>query len=443
VRGARLRARDLTPGARSRICGLFRRAHIALGTGVATLLLAAAPAPAAAPEPDPVTRKPCFGAATRDPLKRCFDPSLRTTVYPKPADAPLEPNAPCVPGGRTPLLYPCRFGVRSVASGAGAGAAGTIALIGDSHASHWRGAVEVVAEGKGVPGVSLARSRCPFVDATILLPHADALRCRGWQREVKAYLADHPEITTIFVSDRSSARVVPDRGRSNLETQVAGYIALWHSLPATVEHIIVIRDTPRSSAASALCVQQAYAARKPSAGQVCARLRVQALHVDPAIVAARRMHSPRVHAVDLSDVFCDAQRCFPVIGGAFVYKDVDHISAVFARTLGPLLLRAYDDILGEPPAPPPASGGSAPPGGPGPLDILIADEREAAECLLAERLAASQAGGFENVPPENLARANACRAMLERRAAEIKAAGLTGERNRKHRYEVIVAVLET
>ncbi|MGH2899099.1 MAG: SGNH hydrolase domain-containing protein, partial [Solirubrobacteraceae bacterium] len=150
------------------------------------------------------------------------------------------------------------------------------------------------------------------------------------------------------------------------------------------------------------------------------------------------MRSPRVSAIDLTRFFCDPQRCFPVIGGASVYKDVDHISAVYARSLGPFLLRAYDAILGTAP-----DAGERPAREPGPLDILVADERAGAECLLSERLAASQAGGFQNVAPERRERADACRVMLEQRTAQLRAAGLTGERNRRNRHALILAVLET
>ena len=340
----------------------------------------------------------------------------------------LEPNAPCIPDQRTELLYPCTFGVRRTAAG---GRADTIALVGDSHASHWRAAVEVVAESKGMPAVSLARSRCPFIDATVLLPPADQVRCGDWNREVKAYLTSHAEISTLFISERSSARFVPAKGKDNFETQVAGHIALWRSLPATIRRIVVIRDTPRSSAASALCVQRAFAAKRAAARR-CSRPRAEALHSDPAVAAARRMRSPRVHAIDLSSFFCDAERCFPVVGGAFVYKDLDHISTVFARTLGPYLLRAYDDIAQPVPAPS-VSGG--------PLDELRPDERAAAECLIAERLEALAAGGWAKVGSEDVQRANACRTLLANRASELAALGLSGERNRSNRYAVIVAVL--
>ncbi|MEA2222742.1 MAG: hypothetical protein QOH83_1118 [Solirubrobacteraceae bacterium] len=406
----------------------MRGARIALLIATATLLLAAVPAPSA--PPDAVTQRPCFGAASRDPLTHCADPSLRLTIFPAPADALLEPNAPCEPDGRTSLLYPCTFGVRRAATGA---AAGTLALVGDSHASHWRAAVDVVAARKGVPAVSITRSRCPFINATVIMPRPERISCRRWNREVMAYLTSHREISTLFVSDRSSAQFVTARGKDNLETQVAGYISLWRSLPATILNVVVIRDTPRGSTASTLCVQRAFAARR-AAGPRCSRPRAQALHTDPAVVAARRLGSPRVHAIDLSNFFCDPQRCFPVVGGAFVYKDGDHISTVFARTLGPYLLRAYDAILRTSPTantPSPQ------------LDGLIADERAAAECLVAERQVAAQAGGWPNIGAEHLQRAKVCRTWLELRALQLAALGLSGERNRRNRYVLILEVLTT
>jgi hypothetical protein len=57
------------------------------------------------------------------------------------------------------------------------------------------------------------------------------------------------------------------------------------------------------------------------------------------------MGSRRVRLVDLTRFFCDARRCFPVIGGVLVNKDVTHVTAVFGATLGPYLLRQVDALL--------------------------------------------------------------------------------------------------
>lgn len=221
------------------------------------------------------------------------------------------------------------------------------------------------------------------------------------------------------------------RGKTNLETQVAGHVALWRSLPASIRNIVVVRDTPLSSAQSLLCVERAFKARR-EAGRRCARSRARALQLDAGIVAARRLGSSRVHAIDLSSFFCDARLCFAVIGGAHVYKDFDHMTSAFSRSLGPYLLRSYDKVVKDD-----AGGGRHP------LEGLLPDERAAAECLIAERLAASAAGGFENVSPERRERAMACRAALEQRVAELEAAGLTGERNRAGRHKLILRVLNT
>ena len=56
------------------------------------------------------------------------------------------------------------------------------------------------------------------------------------------------------------------------------------------------------------------------------------------------MRSPRVRTVDLTRYFCDARRCFPVIGGALVCRDQNHLTATFSTTLGPFLLREADRV---------------------------------------------------------------------------------------------------
>jgi hypothetical protein len=42
-------------------------------------------------------------------------------------------------------------------------------------------------------------------------------------------------------------------------------------------------------------------------------------------------------------VQCAPPLCFPVVGGALVYKDDQHLTDVFATTLGPYLQRALEN----------------------------------------------------------------------------------------------------
>jgi hypothetical protein len=269
----------------------------------------------------------------------CADPTLSHTVFPAPDDAVLEPNAPCQPRPRTDLVNPCTFGAT------GSAKSPTIALIGDSHAGHWRAAVDVVARRAGARAVSITRTGCPFSTAQVIIPSSEqAATCRRWNREVLAWLGRHREVTTLFLSQRANAKyVAPRRATSNFDTAVRGDAALYRALPATVTSIVVIRDTPLSSYVAEDCVRREFAS-KQRVGTGCARARSHALSPDPAVAAARRVRG-RVHVLDMTPFFCGRTRCYPVIGGALVHKDLNHITAVFARTLGPFMFSKVAQII--------------------------------------------------------------------------------------------------
>jgi hypothetical protein len=72
--------------------------------------------------------------------------------------------------------------------------------------------------------------------------------------------------------------------------------------------------------------------------------RAAALDPDAAVAAAQRLESSRVQVADLTRYFCDARRCYPVIGGALVHKDLHHMTAVFVTTLGPYLLNEVNRL---------------------------------------------------------------------------------------------------
>ena len=63
-----------------------------------------------------------------------------------------------------------------------------------------------------------------------------------------------------------------------------------------------------------------------NAGRACAQPRSRALERDPAAVAAAHFTGrPHVTTIDLTRLLCDKKSCFPVIGGALVYKDIHHV----------------------------------------------------------------------------------------------------------------------
>ncbi len=271
----------------------------------------------------------CFGAAARDPLRPCANPALRTAVVPTPLNARITPNAYCLPTSRVGLVGPCAFGADE------AQAVGTIALVGDSHAGHWRGAMEVVAQAKRWRGLSMTHTSCPLTAARPTLPTAfRSDQCVQWNREMLAWFGRHPEVHTVFVSAH------PARFPTGA---AAGYRAAWRRLPASVKHVFVIRDTPRQVAGQTGCINGARA-RHRSASALCTVPRRDALPSDPEASAVYGAHDPRVRVLDLSRYFCSLSRCFTVVGGVLVLKDSGHITRTFSTTLGPYLLRAVGTL---------------------------------------------------------------------------------------------------
>jgi SGNH domain (fused to AT3 domains) len=282
----------------------------------------------------------CFGAASRAPGTPCVNPALARSVTPTPDDALLEPSAACTPVKSVVAPSRCTFGVSK------ARAVATVALVGDSHAVHWRAALEHVFRVHRWRGITLYRSQCPFTAARTSLPEPDGSGCQQWKLQTLAWLQQHPEIGTIFVSGNTGAGVVVPTGQDRFEVKTAGYMTAWSSLPASIAHVLVLRDPPHNRQSTAACVRRAIAKREP-AGTTCEVPIAAALAPDPASEAAKRLNTPRVQAIDLTPFMCDSKHCFPVIGGALVHKDVGHISATFSTTLGPYLLREVDTRMAQ------------------------------------------------------------------------------------------------
>jgi hypothetical protein len=283
------------------------------------------------------TRYPrCFGAASRDPMKPCRNPALTRMVRPKPFKALLEANSECKLGERSGELTPCSFGVPPEQ------ASETIALIGDSHAAHWRAAIDTVVAAKRWHGISFTKAGCPFSTAVTDLPEPGRSKCIRFKRQLFRWFERHPEVQTVITSNHTGGAV--EGTTDDYGAHVQGYADALRALPPTVQRIFSIRDVPRNTVRMSDCVARAVR-RKIEAGRRCAATRGAVLKPDPAVPAAAALDPRRVQLIDMTRFMCTAKDCLPVVGGALVHKDPTHLTRVFASTLGPYLLRHVDRAL--------------------------------------------------------------------------------------------------
>ena len=305
------------------------RAVLAAGLLV---LGAPVPAPAAA-----ASQQRCVGAAARDTVRPCSNPTR--SITPALGDDRPRSGPRCRPLEEQPSSV-CTFGASARR------ARGHVALVGDSHALHWRSAVAVVARAYRWQGFSVTAPGCLLSTANELLHPGIRGACDGWHRTALRWFRDHPEVSTVFVSQSTDTPVVAPAGASVDVAKIAGYRAVWTRLPRTVKRVIVIRDTPQTSEATVACLRSAVATRLAQPGLACPQPRSASLHRDTALAAASALRSPRYRSIDLTEYFCDRSSCFSVIGGVRVFDDtIGHITGPYSRSLGPYLLRKVRRIM--------------------------------------------------------------------------------------------------
>lgn len=267
----------------------------------------------------------CFGAAARDPKLRCF--SRARTVVPALGETDPERAWHCTP---EPAVGACVSGVPEAA------ATRTVALVGDSHSAHWRAALNVVALLRRWRVYSHFSGGCFF--STVASRFTAG--CGDFHRDVAGWFAQHPEVSTMFVTANADTPIAVAEGETMDDVKTRGFREAFQALPPTVKHIVVLRDTPRSSEETLSCAYAAIMAGKRLSG-VCPLERSIAIRPDLAVAAVRRLRSTRYGYVDLTSFMCSATSCYPIVGGTRVTDDVyGHLNMTFMRTMAPYLMRA-------------------------------------------------------------------------------------------------------
>jgi hypothetical protein len=141
-----------------------------------------------------------------------------------------------------------------------------------------------------------------------------------------------------------------DHGRSDLRRDIQALRAIaviavfgYHLWPKALAsawspqitrgtRIIAIRDNPAMRPDVVTCVARFGLA----ANAHCALPASQALGARDALVEAVRL-DPGARLIDMTDIYCPAGVCLPLIGHVVVFQDKDHMTATFVRTLVPAL----------------------------------------------------------------------------------------------------------
>lgn len=283
----------------------------------------------------------CLGPGALDPANECGAPQGSGDLIPAPEVVAQQSVRVAYPGCQAGIqgsgVVECELGA------AAADATRTVAVVGDSHVTHWFPAFDRLGAELGWRVVTFTKSSCPFTVAERTLAdeqNDDAVRgCRAWGEAVFDRIVTS-DISYVFTASYSTAfgwREAP--GSVLADPGSDGFAAMWSRLTAAEREVFPIADVPRTQGDD---VPSCLAAHHDDR-MACAMPRAEALPGSVLVDAAERIDDERVHLIDLTDQFCDAQSCYPVVGDMVVYNDYSHVSVDYARALVPYII----DQLGE------------------------------------------------------------------------------------------------
>jgi peptidoglycan/LPS O-acetylase OafA/YrhL len=272
---------------------------------------------------------PCFGAAAVAPeAVGCADPfRAPTSLTLAPEDEPWFNDPAC--SGTEEGVTTCRFSEDPPTR--------RVALVGDSHAEHWRGALHRIGRELNWEIVEMLKGGCPATHAVaVTFEHRemDAEGCYRWGRHVDDVLRDGSFDSVFTSSFTSEFTFEAARGQDSMESGARGFADAWTDWADTGARVYVLRDVPTTGGRHIPeCLQG-----NPDSPVQCARPRAEAVVPDAATVAMQRLADDRVRLLDFTSSFCDEATCYAAIGGAVVYWDFDHMTAQYSRSLAPYLL---------------------------------------------------------------------------------------------------------
>ncbi|MGB3443921.1 MAG: acyltransferase family protein [Actinophytocola sp.] len=196
-----------------------------------------------------------------------------------------------------------------------------VVAIGDSHMQQFLPALRPIAEKRHWELTFFLKGACPF-STDVYIPEPQD--CSAWNTLAHNKILDmKPD--AVFTQATRDARV------GLTEQTPSGYLAEWQALVSARIPVVAVRDTPRHAFDPPACAQ----VHGPEAPQ-CSSPRLEMFSPTPPWLTLSGIPDG-VKFVDLTDYLCAETTCPPIIGNVWVYRDFNHPTATYMRTLSPIV----------------------------------------------------------------------------------------------------------
>lgn len=202
----------------------------------------------------------------------------------------------------------------------------TIMVVGDSHAQHWSGAVDVMATKQGWRWVLLTRPSCRFGGPS----ETRGEDCEAFNTAASEYVLKRSPDALITLGSFSMLGEDED-GRTAAEQEhiVPAYEEGVRSFLDAGIPVVALRDTPRFVNPPPECVD-----RHGAEASECQAPVEELLAKESPLLALEESGTlgENFSTMDMTDLLCPEGICKPVIGNVLVYMDQSHLTGVFARS---------------------------------------------------------------------------------------------------------------
>ena len=222
-----------------------------------------------------------------------------------------------------------------------------VVLFGDSHAAQWFSPVEEIADKHGWRLVTLIKSGCPSILISVYNPRLQRINfeCSVWREAALHRIAEIRPALVILANWRGYISGDQPRAPTSRTYDHVSYNEWKNGMQSTLSQldsirtpVVILSDTPTPGFDVPTCLSRI--ANLQRGTQRCGLSRSLALDqklltIETEVAATYR----EVSTLDFTDQFCDRTSCPAVKNGIIVYRDSDHITDEFARSLSPVLTR--------------------------------------------------------------------------------------------------------
>ena len=208
----------------------------------------------------------------------------------------------------------------------------SIALIGDSHAAQWFEPLRRIAEQRSWRLQTFTRSGCTMLG----VENGGLDACRTWLKNVLAEI-QNGEFSLVVISGFTNREDLVDESPDGFINNIT---ELHSALTINSQKIIYLADTPGPLLHVPICLSA-----NIQTVQNCNFERDDAINEQTAEILKGVWSSETSRFVDLTDWFCTSQICPVVIGNMVVYRDISHISSVYALALTNVLMNQLEISL--------------------------------------------------------------------------------------------------